>query len=138
MCQYCSTRQTTIEAIERWANEGLPYTSLTVLARPTAETWRNTYVFVFHNAVLVEGQRRDVKVDVHYKGDRITPGADFLAFGGLWMTGVNGAMKPEQHGGELRTQLSFELPRKAPKIVTGTFGRNVPMPNGLRRNWSTT
>jgi len=131
MCAHCTSSATTRAAIDRWANAGMPHTSLTVLARPTAETYPNTYVFVFNNAVQVNGVMRDVKVDVHYLGDRITAGAKRLAFGGLWMTGVYGAMKPEQHGGELYNQLNAELPGNAPRLVTGTYGEDVDLPAGL-------
>lgn len=131
MCTYCTSNAITIQAIELWATNGLPYTSLTILARPTAETYPNTYVFVFNNAVHVNGAMRDVKVDVHYQGNNITPGKPRLAIGGLWMTGIFGAMKPQQHGGDLLQQLLAELPSNAPSIVTGTYGTNQPMPGGL-------
>lgn len=131
MCIYCTSNANTIHAIELWAANGLPYTSLTILARPTAQAHPNTYVFVFNNAVHVNGAMRDVKVDVHYQGVNITPGQPMIALGGLWMTGVNGAMKPQQHGGELLQQLRAELPSNAPSLVTGTYGANQPMPAGL-------
>jgi hypothetical protein len=70
-------------------------------------------------------------------GDRITPGASMVAIGGLWIPGVQGAMKPTQHRGELLSQLKAELPSNAPKGgVSGVFGDRTgmaPLPGGLSR-----
>ena len=130
MCLHCTVGQATMKAIDAWAREGLPYTDLVVLARPTAESDPNTYVYVF-KGVNVNGVTREVKVDVHYKGGSIAPGASRKAIGGLWMKGVPGAMKPQQHGGALLRQLQLELPGNAPGIVDGTFGPDIPMPDGV-------
>lgn len=128
MCQYCSYGQATINLLEAWADDGMPNASMEVLARPTAVADPNTFVFVFKRALQVQGAMRDVFLDVHYNGATISPGATRKAFGGLWMPGVQGDMKPEQHGGPVYDQAHSELPRRAPGIVDGTFGHNVPIP----------
>jgi hypothetical protein len=130
MCIHCTVGVLTRQAIDAWAADGLPYEDLVVLARPTAEADPNTYVYVF-KGVTLNGVKRDVKVDVHYQGNSISPGASRKAIGGLWMKGVPGAMKPQQHGGRLLTQLQRELPSNAPGIVDGTFGPDIPMPDGV-------
>ncbi len=138
MCYYCNksgASKAYINKMEMWADNGLPYTNLLVLVRPTAETDPNTYVFIFKNALTIDGLPRDVYVDVHYEGDRITPGARRKAIGGLWMPGIKGAMKPSQHGGELLRQLLAELPSNAPSGgIAGVWGDrigNAPLPAGL-------
>jgi hypothetical protein len=132
MCKFCKYNQDTIDLIEQWADDGMPCASMEVLARPTAEDDPNTYVFVFKNALHVQGAMRDVFLDVHYQGATIAPGAARKAFGGLWMKGVQGDMKPEQHRGPVYRQAHIELPRRAPGIVDGTFGANVPVPLNVK------
>ncbi|WP_444926633.1 hypothetical protein ACJJI4_00070 [Microbulbifer sp. TRSA002] len=142
MCFYCrdsGADSTYIQNIEKWADEGLVYSDLIALVRPSAVASPNTFVFVFENAVLFNGRRRTVYVDVHYVGDRIIPGAKIEALGGLWVPGINGmAMKPQQHGGELYVQLMRQLPRHAPKsgvrAVYGDRGMTVPLPSGIVRS----
>jgi len=127
-----------MNVVDVWADNGLPYASLTVLARPSAETYPNTYVFIFKSALTMNGSLRDVLVDVHYEGDKITPGARMLAIGGLWIPGVQGAMKPTQHAGELLAQLRAELPSNAPSGgVSGVWGDRTgtaQLPAGLTHN----
>ena len=141
MCFYCNKSgadHTYINNVEVWADNGLPYTNLTVLVRPTAQTWPNTYVFIFENALTVQGASRSVFVDVHYEGMQVTPGARKIAIGGLWIPGLKGAMKPQQHGGELLSQLNAELPSNAPKGgIAGVYGDrtgSAPLPSGLSRH----
>jgi hypothetical protein len=135
MCWYCTMGGLNINAVERWADDGLPYTKLTVLVRPTAETDPNTYVFIFEHALTLHGVARNVYVDMHYEGDAITPGARLKAVGGLWIPGIQGCMKPTQHGGELLRQLLAELPSNAPRGgVSGVWGDRagvVPLPPGV-------
>ena len=141
MCYYCNksgANQVYINHMEVWADNGLPYANLNVLARPTAETYPNTYVFIFKSALAIGGLVRDVYVDVHYEGGQITPGAQRKAIGGLWIPGIKGAMKPSQHGGELLRQLLAELPSNAPSGgIGGVWGDqtgNAPLPNGLTQS----
>jgi len=115
MCSHCSMKPAAVSIIETWADHGLTYTGQTVLTRPSAETYPNTYVFIFKGAVTVDGASKDVSIDVHYEGDKIEGGKARRAIGGLWMKGVEGAMKPEQHGGEILRVLKANLPASAPK-----------------------
>lgn len=135
MCLYCDMSAVNVANVEHWADSGAPYTRLSVLARPTAKKYPNTYVFIFESAMTVGGAPRHVYVDVHYQGNSITPGASMVAIGGLWMPGIQGGMKPTQHGGELLRQLKAELPSNAPRGgVSGIWGDTTgtaPLPNGL-------
>jgi hypothetical protein len=134
MCSYCTNLRGIQYLVYVWAIEGMAYTRMEVLARPTDTQNPNTYVFVMQNAIVVNGANRDVYIDMHYRGHQITPGADLIAIGGLWIPGVKGAMYPQQHdaGDTLRKVILAELPRQAPKIVSGTWGHNTPLPSGLR------
>jgi hypothetical protein len=138
MCYHCNSsgaNQAYINLIETWADNGLPHSKITVLARPTAETYPNTFVFIFENAVTVDGLPYNVYVDVHYIGAAITAGAGIVAIGGLWIKGFRGGMKPSQHGGELLLQLQAELPSNAPSGgiagVWGDLAGNAALPHGL-------
>ncbi|WP_445365411.1 hypothetical protein ACJJJB_20640 [Microbulbifer sp. ANSA001] len=137
MCVQCTADATYQNNINRWALDGLPYSKMSVLVRDRAVTYPNTFVFVFKDAAIFNGIRRTVKVDVHYYGNRIEPGRKLQAFGGLWITGFNGAMKPQQHGGAILEQLSIEIPTLAPSggisAVYGDRYGNQPLPHGLRR-----
>lgn len=129
MCYACEASIDFTNAIEDWAKSGLPYRKIEVLARPSAIADPNTYVFIFKDALVIHGISRDVFLDIHYDGNSITPGARRKAFGGLWIAGIkNQAMKPQQHGGELRRQLEAEMPSNAPGAVDGVWGQGQPMP----------
>jgi len=122
MCQYCTMDNRIIKAIEAWVDNSFSYTKMAVLKRPSAETHPNTFVFFLENALPVDGKLCTLKIDVHYKGHSITGGQDRIAIGGLWITGVKGAMKPQQHGGQLLRSLNNELPGRSPAISDGTYG----------------
>ena len=123
MCTYCSMDDEAAGIIEAWADRGCPYSKLTILSRDSARTHPNTFVFFFENAVTVRGASKTVKVDVHYDGNKIEPGRNRVAIGGLWMTGINGAMKPQQHGKQLLRSLNSYTPGHSPKITDGLYGR---------------
>jgi hypothetical protein len=135
MCFYCTMSLTNTNRVDVWADNGVPHAKLTILARPSAETYPNTYVFIFNNALSIDGVSRNVFVDIHYEGDTITPGRSMVAIGGLWIPGIYGAMKPTQHKGELLLQLKAELPSNAPSGgIAGVFGDKTgtqPLPPGL-------
>lgn len=137
MCNHCTIDERYIKILENWAYNGVPCSRLVVLVRPTAVAYPNTYVFVFKNALRMDGILRDVFVDVHFRGQWVTPGAQRRALGGLWVPGLQGAMKPEQHGGLLRSALNAELPGAAPLIgidaVYGDPNGTAPLPGELQR-----
>lgn len=74
MCNYCDMSQGNINIVEVWGENGLTYTKLTVLFR-YANTYPNTFVFIFENTVTINGTSKDIFVDVHYSGNQATPGA---------------------------------------------------------------
>lgn len=123
MCMYCTMNAVMQRRIEDWADRGCPYTKLQILRRPSAETYPNTFVAFFENAITVNGRPCTIKLDLHYEGNMIEPGKPLQALGGLWITGFNGAMKPEQHGGVLKSALRAYAPGNAPKLTDGTYGQ---------------
>lgn len=134
MCIHCTASWDYRNVIEAWADDGLPYANIKVLARPTAIAYPNTYVFIFEDAVTMNGVVCDVFVDVHYFVGAVPP-APKLVIGGLWIRGLAGDMKPQQHGGELLRQLMAELPHNPPTGgIAGVWGDRTgtaPLPVGL-------
>ncbi len=123
MCRYCTMSHQTMTLIEDWADRGCPYSNKLVMSRPSAVSDPNTYVIFFENAVTINGSLKTIKLDVHYEGTKIEAGKARKALGGLWISGVNGDMKPEQHGGILRSALNNYTPGNAPALTDGKFGR---------------
>lgn len=123
MCRHCTMSEAVQRQIEDWADRGCPYTKMQILRRPSAETCPNTFVAFFEDAITVNGRPCTIKLDLHYEGDRIEPGKPMQVLGGLWITGINGAMKPEQHGGRLKRALLAYAPGNAPKLTDGTYGK---------------
>lgn len=114
MCDNCSAEKWLIGAIESWAADP-KFTKKTVICRRTAATYPNTFVFVFTEAVMIGTWKRDIYVDVHYEGDAIEPGKKRNYLGGLWVKGVKDQdMKPQQHGGILKTYLEGATDATAP------------------------
>ncbi|MFA0811150.1 hypothetical protein [Microbulbifer epialgicus] len=135
MCVQCTADMNYQNKVNQWAVNGLPYTKMSILVRDKAVTYPNTFVFVFKDGPIFNGIRRTVKVDVHYEGNKIEPGRKLKAFGGLWISGIKGAMKPQQHGGELLKQLKLEIPTLSPRggisAVYGDILGNKPLPQGF-------
>lgn len=109
--------------IEAWADRGCPYSDQLVLSRPSAVSDPNTYVIFFKDAITIDGVSKTIKVDVHYDGDKIEAGKSRKALGGLWISGVRGDMKPQQHGGQLKKSLDNYTPGVAPSLTNGVFGK---------------
>lgn len=137
MCRTCSASWHYIKAIENWVADGGPCKKMSALVRPSAVSDPNTFVYIFEDALSYNGQTRSIYVDVHYQGDSIQPGNAIKCFGGLWMPGVPGDMKPEQHGGDLFTFLHSVLPRHAPatgiQAVFGDKTGKAPLPKGITK-----
>jgi hypothetical protein len=121
-----------IKILENWGFNAVPYARLSVLVRPTSVAHPNTYVYIFQDALRMDGVMRSVNVDVHYEGQFAAPERSIRALGGLWVTGIGGAIKPMQHGGRLRSALLAELPRISPRIgidtVYGDLTGTAPLP----------
>lgn len=137
MCRTCSASVDYINAIEDWAYDGGACKRLSALVRPSAISDPNTFVYIFEDALKYNGATRSIYVDVHYKGDSIQPGKAIKCFGGLWMPGVPGDMKPEQHKGNIYLLLHNLLPRYAPatgiQAVFGDRTQKKPLPKGITR-----
>ena len=78
-----------------WVDNHCPAATVTILQRPSAESYPNTFVVLWTGAGLPPGMTK-IWLDVHYVGDKIEGGKPLLALGGLWATGFDGALKPEQ------------------------------------------
>ncbi len=122
MCKNCTAKHWLIGLIETWANNP-KHKSVVVICRKTAETYPNTFVFVFKDAILVGKWMRDIYVDVHYEGDAIEPGKKRNYLGGLWVRGVKYQdMKPQQHGGILKSYLESATDATAPSKWDTVWG----------------
>ena len=73
MCTYCSSNAITIQAIELWATNGLPYTSLTILARPTAETYPGVIRYEVDATDVAQVVARVVHLDYEWAGRPLLP-----------------------------------------------------------------
>lgn len=82
--------------IWNWVNNDCPSATVTILKRPSAQSYPNTFVVMWSGTGLPPGMSK-ICLDVHYEGAQIEGGKPLLALGGLWATGFDGALKPEQH-----------------------------------------
>jgi len=70
-----------------------------ILQRPSAESWPNTFVYMWKDPKIGELQVAYVALDVHYEGGDIEAGQPIKALGGMWMKSnptVDGSVKPQQ------------------------------------------
>jgi hypothetical protein len=134
MCLSCEGKKEDWVVLESWATGGLKSTGVLIKARTWAKTYKNTFVFIFSNAVVLDGTTRDVFVDAHYVGTALTPGEPLLALGGVWAGGYEGmAMKPSQHGGDLLTKLKEVIPATAPAAAHGIYGKHGSLPSQIKQ-----
>lgn len=112
---YHSMPSNAISAIVSWATSGCPCTSKTILQRPSAVSYPNTFVIMWFGVSLgTYGTVPYVALDVHYQGGSIQAGKPLQALGGMWVKGINGAMKPEQDS-NIRSSLTAQVPATSPE-----------------------
>ena len=80
--------------IWQWVNSGCLGT-VTILQRPSAEQYPNTFVLIWTGLNLAGGIQQ-ISLDVHYEGEKLEAGKPLKALGSLWVKGMDGALKPEQ------------------------------------------
>ncbi len=116
MCNSCTMDDWDQKDIENWAKGGCKAESVVVLQRPSAQSYPNTFVIMWKNVRL--GFRNKVYdhlcLDVHYQGDKIEKDKALVSLGGLWVKGITGAMKPQQHPGQLSAKLKAHVSSTAP------------------------
>ena len=88
-----------------------------VLQRPSAESFPNTFVFMWNKDVkLGKYGVTYIAIDVHYEGDEIEAGRPIKYLGGLWAKAfpkVNGGLTPQQDT-EIGDLLRKVIPEKSP------------------------
>jgi len=114
MCRHCTMSEYRQSKVESWVTAGCKADELIILQRPSAQSYPNTFVYMFKGVVLGFKRFDYVALDVHYAGDAIEEGKERVALGGLWIKGEHGAMKPQQHGGNLLGKLNSITSDKAP------------------------
>jgi hypothetical protein len=114
---------TVLTPLNKWINGGFTCDSKTILKRPSAIANPNTFV-VMWNGVTLEGLPKYdyIALDVHYEGNTLEKGKAIKALGGLWIKGVQGALKPEQRP-LMKNKLRAAVPALSPDPMTlQTFG----------------
>lgn len=99
--------------IWQWVNNGCPGT-FTILKRPSAVEYPNTFVLIWTNLNLPGGIQQ-ISLDIHYQGAQLQAGQPLLALGSLWVKGMIGALKPEQQATSTqKEQLVAKIGKSSP------------------------
>ena len=128
MCKHCKMSLAHQQTLDLWADQETD-TDIQIIARFTAETHPNTFVYVLKSCVRIGEYLYDLYVDVHYQGKAIKSGEPRLALGGIWLKAsgkgprIEGDMKPEQHGGALKTKLEGLTGATAPAKWHTSWGK---------------